>query len=82
MKVKMWEMTKEDLEKLGSRIMVKTIEALVKNQYLYPDDAKDFLKSHSIFAMTPDCLDDSISKKIFPKENLNAHCLFKVIKID
>jgi hypothetical protein len=81
MKVKQWEMTKEDLEKLGSRIMLQTMKALVDQNFMFNEDARQFLKENTILALTPDCIDESLHASIFNEENLNAHCIFKVVRI-
>lgn len=81
MKVKVWELSKEDMEKIASRIMIQTLKELVTQGYLYQIDANEFSQTFSPVAFTPDSVDESIRKSMFSKENLNAHCIFKVVKI-
>ena len=81
MKHKVWEFNKEDLERLASRIMAQTLRALVTQKYMYDEDANDFMKSNIPIAITPDSVDDEIKKEIFKKENLNANCVYKIVRI-
>jgi hypothetical protein len=81
MKYKMWEFGKEDLERLASRIMNQTLSALVAQKFMYQEDAKEFMECNTPIAITPDSIDDESRDKIFAKENLNAKCLFKVVRI-
>lgn len=82
MKHKVWEFNKEDLERLASRIMNQTLKALVKQRYMYQVDANEFIQSNIPVAITPDSLDNEIASSIFKNENLNAKCLYKIIKIE
>jgi hypothetical protein len=81
MKHKVWELGKEDLERLASRIMNQTLRALVTQSYMYPEDATEFMKSNIPIAITPDSVDDPVKKEIFKKENLNAKCLYEIVRI-
>jgi hypothetical protein len=81
MKYKMWEFGKEDLERLASRIMNQTLKALVEQSYMYQEDAKEFMDGNTPIAITPDSVDNETRKRIFVKENLNANCVFKVVRI-
>jgi hypothetical protein len=81
MKYKIWEFGKEDLERLASRVMNQTLKALVAQKFMYQEDAKEFMEENTTIAITPDSVDDETRDKIFGKENLNANCVFKVVKI-
>lgn len=81
MKHKVWSFNKEDLERLASRVMNQALNALVKQGYMYREDATDFMKSNIPVAITPDSVDGEQQKAIFNKENLNAKCVFKVVRI-
>lgn len=81
MKYKVWEFGKEDLERLASRIMNQTLKELVTQRYMYPEDAKDFMKSNIPIAITPDSIDESTKPEVFNKENLNAKCVYKIVRI-
>lgn len=81
MKYKVWELNKEDLERLASRIMNQTLGALVTQRYMYPEDATEFMKSNIPIAITPDSIDDATKPEVFKKENLNAKCVYKIVRI-
>ena len=81
MKVKYWEMTKEDLERFASRVMDHTIKTLVVEDYMHIDDGKDFAAHYTPIAITPDSVNEDLKEKMFPKENLNEHCLIRLVRI-
>jgi len=39
------------------------------------------MKSNIPIAITPDSVDDPVKKEIFKKENLNAKCLYEIVRI-
>ena len=81
MKVKYWEMTKEDLERFASCVMDQTLKTLAHENYANIDDCKDFAKLFIPIAITPDSVSEDVRDQIFPKENLNQNCIIRIVKI-
>lgn len=74
-------MTKEDMERLATRVMSETIRSLHESGLLDKQDAIAYAQTHIPVALTPDVVTDEMQRRFFANEKLNQNCLIRIVRV-